>query len=281
MLESIDARFEPPSFVAHRASHAAANTTLWTPAHQQPASSPGPRPPPWSRLFSKAWLGQRPRSQLQVSTCPIPDERALRNAHSSPHPSVEASPRAVAEHPRPSPTHAWMQSPRAWLSEGVAALYGNPLGRETARTHSRLEELRVVTPPLALIEPASPGIGAGQAPGARHLSHLLPHQSHLCFWMLRMWPATLPSPRPARLHPTADNSLGYLATTDRLLREASRTGQRAPRSLLVLRRLVDADKGLPDLTIDSVFPRPAHTGQLPGRRQHLTQVYASAEVPVT
>ena len=59
-------------------------------------------------------------------------------------------------------THAWVQSPRAWLSEGVAHFMGT-LWIEKARGRDQaLGALEAARPALALAEPESPGLSLGQ-----------------------------------------------------------------------------------------------------------------------
>ena len=83
--------------------------------------------------------------------------------------------------------------------------------------------------------------------------------------------------------PADDTSLGYLsrpaarAVFEKLLEQAS-----VRRDLSwFFADWVDADKGLPDLTIDSVFPTPAQAGNWLVAVNVANSGYASAEVPVT
>ena len=59
-------------------------------------------------------------------------------------------------------THAWMQSPRAWLSEGVAHFMGTVWIEKQRGREKALEALDSARPALTLAEPESPGVGTGQ-----------------------------------------------------------------------------------------------------------------------
>ena len=97
------------------------------------------------------------------------------------------------------------------------------------------------------------------------------------------WPATLHSPphfAPTIQRPTT--VLGYLrdqgpGTFEKILEQAS-----VRRDLSwFFADWVDADKGLPDLTIESVFPCAAQAGNWLVAVNISNSGYASAEVPVT
>ncbi len=83
-------------------------------------------------------------------------------------------------------------------------------------------------------------------------------------------------------NPADDTSLGYLrdqgpSSFEKLLEQAS-----VRRDLSwFFADWVDADKGLPDLTIDSIFPAPAQAGNWLVAVNISNSGYASAEVPVT
>jgi hypothetical protein len=284
MLESSTLGFEAPSlFVASRASHAAANTTLWTLPTNEPAVESWTAAAAMVTPFLQGWLGQRPRSQLTVLDLPDPDDAPFETGALLATSIREASPEQLQNILAHALTHAWMQSPRAWLSEGVAHFMGT-LWVEKQRGRTRaLEELESSRLSLALIEPASPGIGAGQ-PLALAISPIYYRtKATYAFWMLRDVAGDAALSAALRAYdPTADNSLGYLrdhgpGSFEKLLEQAS-----VRRDLSwFFADWVDADKGLPDLTIDSVFPSPAQTGNYLVAVNISNAGYASAEVPVT
>ena len=284
MVENSTLGFEAPSlFVAARASHAAANTTLWTLPIDEAAVSSWTSAVAAVTPFLQGWLGQRPRAQLTILDLPDPDDAPFETGALLVTSIHEAPPEQLQNILAHALTHAWMQSPRAWLSEGVAHFMGT-LWVEKQRGRTRaLEELEASRAALALAEPSSPGISAGQ-PLALAISPIYYRtKATYAFWMLRdvAGDATLSAALRA-YDPSADNSLGYLrdkgpGTFEKILEQAS-----VRRDLAwFFSDWVDADKGLPDLTIDSVFPSAAQAGNWLVAVNISNAGYASAEVPVT
>ncbi len=279
--------FEAPSlFVAARASHAAANTTLWTLPIDEPAVQSWSAAAAAVTPFLQSWLGQRPRSQLTILDLPDPDDTPFETGAMLATSTREAPPERLQNVLAHALTHAWMQSPRAWLSEGVAHFMGTLWVEKSAAADGRtraLEQLEANRPALALAEPPSPGTSAGQ-PLAQAISPIYYRtKATYVFWMLRdlAGDATLSAAFRA-YDPAADTNLGYLhdrgpGTFERILEEAS-----VRRDLAwFFADWVDADKGLPDLTIDSVFPSVAQAGNYLVAVNISNSGYASAEVPVT
>ena len=279
--------FEAPTlFVAARASHAAANTTLWTlpidePAVQSWTAAAGAVTP-----FLQSWLGQRPRSQLTILDLPDPDDTPFETGAMLATSTREAPPDQLQNILAHALTHAWMQSPRAWLSEGVAHFMGTLWVEKSAAADGRtraLEQLEANRPALALAEPASPGMSAGQPLALAIAPIYYRTKATYVFWMLRdlAGDATLSAALRA-YDPAADINLGYLrdrgpGTFEKILGQAS-----VRRDLAwFFADWVDADKGLPDLTIDSVFPSAAQAGNYLVAVNISNSGYASAEVPVT
>jgi hypothetical protein len=284
MVDNSTLGFEAPSlFVAARTSHAAVNTTLWTlPIDEATVGS-------WAAAvgtvtpFLQGWLGQRPRAQLTILDLPDPDDAPFETGAmlvTSIHEAPSEQLQNILAH---ALTHAWMQSPRAWLSEGVAHFMGT-LWVEKQRGRTRaLEELESTRPALALAEPSSPGISPGQ-PLALAISPIYYRtKATYFFWMLRDIAGDASLSAALRAYdPSVDNSLGYLhdkgpGTFEKILEQAS-----VRRDLTwCFADWVDADKGLPDLTIDSVFPSAAQAGNWLVAVNISNSGYASAEVPVT
>ena len=279
--------FEAPSlFVAARASHGAANTTLWTlpidePAVQSWTAAAGAVTP-----FLQSWLGQRPRSELTILDLPDPDDTPFETGAMLATSTREAPPDQLQNILAHALTHAWMQSPRAWLSEGVAHFMGTLWVEKSAAADGRtraLEQLEANRPALALAEPASPGMSAGQPLALAIAPIYYRTKATYVFWMLRdlAGDATLSAALRA-YDPAADINLGYLrdrgpGTFEKILEQAS-----VRRDLVwFFADWVDADKGLPDLTIDSVFPSAAQAGNYLVAVNISNSGYASAEVPVT
>lgn len=277
--------FEAPSlFVAVREAKMATNTTIWTMASDEPSV------PSWAAAanavtpFLQGWLGQVPRSELTILDLPDPEDA----------PFESGALLATAIHPIPAEelngilahalTHAWMQSPRAWLSEGVAHFMGTLwLEKEQGRTRA-LESLEALRPALALVEPASPGVSPGQ-PLAEAISPIYYRtKATYVFWMLRDLAGDAALSAALRAYsPAADQSQGYG-------REPGGRGEfeKLIEQSTIRRNLdwffndwVDADKGLPDISIAKVFSEPAQAGMTLVGVTLNNAGYAAAEIPVT
>jgi hypothetical protein len=204
-----------------------------------------------------------------------------------------------------------MQSPRAWLSEGVAHFMGTlwlekQLGRQKA-----LEALESGRTAFALAEPPSPGESPGQ-PLAQAIAPVYYRtKATYVFWMLRDLAGDPALSAALRAYdPAADaaHGLGPNAGSGYFEKLVEQAGLRRDLSWFFA-DWVDADKGLPDIAIDSVFPAPAaspppliphstkeQSAVLPSGTEEISgpdaggwlvavnlsnSGYASAEVPVT
>ena len=276
--------FEAPSlFVATRTEQKANNTSIWTLPADEPAVETWTASIAVVTPFLQGWLGEQPRSQLVILDLPDPDDAPFETGALLATSIREASPVQLQNIVAHALTHAWMQSPRAWLSEGVARFMGTLwVERQSGRTRA-LEELEVNRPALALSEPASPGISPGQ-PLALAISPIYYRtKATYVFWMLRdlAGDASLSSALRA-YDPAADAGKGYLhdqgsGTFEKLLEKAN-----VHRDLSwFFADWVDADKGLPDLSIDSVFPAPAQAGNWLVAVNISNAGYAAAEVPIS
>ncbi|MDR3749052.1 MAG: hypothetical protein P4M04_13010 [Acidobacteriota bacterium] len=276
--------FEAPSlFAATLTPHSATNTTLWTlpideAAVQSWTTAAGAVTP-----FLQGWLGKQPRSQLVVLDLPDPDDAPFETGAMLATSIREAPPEQLQNVLAHALTHAWMQSPRAWLSEGVAHFMGTLWVEQKRGRTKALEELEATRPALALAEPSSPGVSTGQ-PLAQAISPIYYRtKATYVFWMLRDLAGDAALSAALRAYdPAEDMSKGYLhdqgpGTFEKLLEQAS-----VRRDLSwFFADWVDADKGLPDLTIDSVFPTTAEAGNWLVAVNISNSGYAAAEVPVT
>src|SRR5205814_2941325 len=82
-------------------------------------------------------------------------------------------------------THAWMQSPRAWLSEGVAHFMGTLWIEKQQGRQKALTALEAGRQPLALAEPASPGENPGQPLALAIAPVYFRTKATYVLWMLR------------------------------------------------------------------------------------------------
>lgn len=272
--------FEAPSlFVATRTAHTGPNLTAWTTADNNvnvdfwvdAAKNVTP--------FLQQWLGQKPRAELTLLDLPDPQDAPFETGAMLATSLRDADAHALEGILAHALTHAWMQSPRAWLSEGVAHFMGTlwiekQQGREKALT--ALEANRMA---LALAEPPSPGESKGQ-PLAEAISPIYYRtKATYVFWMLRdiVGDATLSAALRA-YDPSRDLGPQTVPSEFQMLLEQA--GERHDLSWFFM-DWVDADKGLPDLAIQSAYPSPEQAGNWIVAVNVTNSGYATAEVPVT
>ncbi len=299
-LSSATLGFESPSlFAAVRAEHHATNTTLWTLPNADEAVDEWSSAASTVTPFLQSWLGQAPRSQLTILDLPDPQDAPFETGPLLVTVVQPGSPDQLTGVMAHALTHAWMSSPRAWLSEGVAHFMGTlwlekKLGRDKA-----IEALESGRGALALIEPPSPGESAGQ-PLAQAISPVYYRtKATYVFWMLRdlvgdpALSAALRAYDPAQ---DAARGLGPDSGSGSFKKLLEQAGLRRDLSWFFA-DWVDADKGLPDITIDNVFftsvenaahtPSSSDSNAEPEANGWIVTVdlansgYAAAEVPVT
>jgi hypothetical protein len=268
--------FEAPSlFLASRTSHPATNATIWA----RPESTANI--PTWSNAaadvtpFLQSWLGQRPRSQLTILDLPEDGDIPFETGSMLATP-VRAAPADVLEGVMAHAlTHAWVMSPRAWLSEGVAHFMGTLWIEKTQGRERALQTLDNARSALALAEPESPGESDGQPLTACISPVYYRTKAAYVFWMLRDIASDPTLSAALRAYdPTQDTDPGYF---EKLIEQA---GQRKQLGWF-FQDWVYKDMGLPDLTIEGVFPSAA---SVPGSYLVAVNVanngYAAVEAPV-
>jgi hypothetical protein len=272
--------FDAPSlFVANRKAHPGTNLTAWTTPDNEVNVQFWTQAATDVTPFLQGWLGQHPRAQLTLLDLPDPDDAPyetgallvtrLRDADAEQLKGVLAH----------ALTHAWMQSPRAWLSEGVAHFMGTLWIEKQQGREKALSALEAGRPALALAEPESPGASSGQ-PLEQAISPVYYRtKATYVLWMLRdiAGDATLSAALRA-YDPAKDlENATHPSQFETLLEQA---GTRRNLSWF-FGDWVDADKGLPDLSVESAFPSPAESGNWLVAVNLSNAGYAQAEVPVT
>jgi hypothetical protein len=272
--------FEAPSlFVAIRTPHTAANTTIWT-LPEDEASVPA-----WTTAaatvtpFLQGWLGQRPRSQLTLLDLPDSQDAPFETGALLATSIRQADPEQLENILAHALTHAWMQSPRAWLSEGVAHFMGT-LWVEKQRGRSQaLGALEASRPALALAEPESPGQNVGQPLAAAISPVYFRTKATYALWMLRDVAGDASLSAALRAYDPAQD-FGRDAGRSSFEKLLEQAGARRDLSWFFA-DWVDADKGLPDLNIESVYPTAAEAGNWLVAVNVTNSGYVQAEVPVT
>ena len=275
-IEDATLGFEAPSlFFAIRTGHPANNVTLWT-KPESDANVTG-----WNEAaanvmpFLQGWLGVKPRSQLTILDLPDPGDIPFETGAMLATPVRAATSEVLDGVMAHALTHAWVLSPRAWLSEGVAHFMGTLWIEKQQGRERALATLDSGRSALALAEPESPGASDGQPLVACISPVYYRTKATYVFWMLRdiVGDATLSAALRAYdpEHDSAPDSFEKLLT------------QASPKSDLkwFFADWVYADKGLPDFSVGEVFSTAA---SVPG--SYLVAVnlanngYAAAEVPV-
>jgi hypothetical protein len=271
--------FEAPSlFVAVRTPHAATNTTIFALPENEAAVSAWTAATEVVTPFLQGWLGQRPRSQLTLLDLPDPQDAPFETGALLATTIRQASTEQLDGILAHALTHSWMQSPRAWLSEGVAHFMGTLwVEKQRGRTQA-LEALEAGRMALALAEPSSPGQSSGQPLAVAISPVYYRTKAAYVLWMLRdvagddTLSAALRAYDPAQDYARDIGRCSF----ERLLEQA---GTRRDLGWFFA-DWVDADKGLPDLAIDSVFPSTPTPGSWLVTVNVSNNGYASAEVPV-
>lgn len=270
--------FEAPSlFVATRNTHATETAGFWTVPNDDPAVESWTAAQTMVTPFLQGWLGQKPRSQLTVLDLPDQDDAPFETGALLATPIHEGPPEQLEHVLVHALTHAWMESPRAWLSEGVAQFMGTLwVERERGRTRA-LEELEANRPALALAEPSSPGVSSGHPLAAAISPVYYRTKAAYVFWMLRDLAGDAALSAALRSYDPSADTQRQPGEFERLLKQAG-----AKRDLSwFFADWVDADKGLPDLTTDSVFPAAAQAGNWLVAVNISNSGYAAADVPIT
>jgi hypothetical protein len=233
--------------------------------------------------FLQGWLGQRPRTQLTLLDLPDPQDAPYETGallatslREAPHEQLEG----LMAH---ALTHAWMQSPRAWLSEGVAHFMGTLWIEKQQGRQKALSALEAGRQALALAEPASPGENSGQPLALAIAPVYFRTKATYVLWMLRDVASDTTLSAALRAYnpgPVMSKEGGKDSGPGEFETEVEQAGARRDLAWF-FNDWVNADKGLPDLSIESVFPTAQQAGNWLVAINVVNSGYASAEVPVT
>jgi len=275
--------FEAPSlFVATRTPHPGANLTAWTlPEHAVTVKS-------WLAAaesvtpFEQRWLGQSPRTQLTLLDLPDPDDApwetgALFAVSLRDEPPAQLD--TVLVH---ALAHAYLgtgtQPTPEWFSEGAAYFLGSLWVEKQQGRDQALAMLEGGRSALALAEPASPGDGSGQPLATAIAPVFYRTKAAYVFWMLRYLAGDDGLAAALRVYDTGHNQdpAGGSNSFEKLLQ-----GSGAHRDLnWFFADWIYADKGLPDLSIEKVFPNAVQSGNWLVSVSVANAGYAAAEVPI-
>ena len=312
--------FEAPSlFVAIRTPHPGANTTVFALPEDEAAVEAWTTAATEVTPFLQGWLGQRPRSQLTLLDLPDPQDAPFETGALLATAIRQASPdqldgfliHALARAGMNSPQSPNSPQPPAWLSEGVATFMVTMWLEKQHGRDQALIALETGRAALALAEPASPGESAGQ-PLALAISPVYYRiKAAYVLWMLRDLAGDPALSAALRAYDPSqdfgkDTGLSHTpGSFEKLLEQAGvpsdrssslgwQAGVPSDRSSSLGRQAdsrrdlawffadwVNADKGLPDLSIAGVFPTSTSAGNWLVAVNVANNGYAQAEVPVT
>ena len=274
----------PSLFAAIRTEHAATNTNVWLKGAETGNLENWTGAAEAVSPFLAGWLGAPPRGALTILELPSADDAPYETGTLLATPMNDDGQEqleAVLAHVL---THAWVTPAKAgaggaaipeWLNEGVAYFMGTLwLEKKDGRTRA-LESLEAAREALALAEPSSPGESAGEPLAQAWSPVYYRTKAAYVLWMLRDMVGDEALSAALRGYYGAVNA-GRAASFETLLESASNRDLK-----WFFADWVDADKGLPDLTIDGVFPEAAEAGNTLVAVDVSNSGYASAEVPVT
>ncbi len=282
-LDGATVGFEAPSlFVAFRKAHHGPGLTAWTLPENEVNVEAWTTEADAALPFVESWLGQHPFSQLTLLDLPDPEDApyatgALLAACLRTEPRDQLDGMLVHAFTQAF-TCSSTQSPPAWLSEGVA-FFMNTLWVEKQQGREKaLSMLEVDRPALALAEPSSPGESAGQPLAVATAPIYYRIKAAYLLWMLRdlAGDAGLSAALRASYSAQEMGKDAHGSALETLLKQAG-----VHRDLSwFFADWVNADKGLPDLSIVSVFPNAAQAGTYLVAVNVANAGYAAAEVPV-
>ncbi len=279
--------FEAPSlFVAIRKSHPGSSLIAWTIPDNEVAVQFWTDAASAVTPFVQGWLGVRPRTQLTLLDLPDPDDAPFETGAMLVT-SLQEGPAdkldGVLVH---ALTHAFTepssQPVPAWLNEGLATFMESLWIEKRHGRDQALGMLEADRSALALAEPASPGESTGTPLAQATAPIYYRTKAAYVLWMLRDLTSddALASALRAYYSGTPDANIiqdpGTTCPLQALLKQAG-----VHRDLSwFFADWVDADKGLPDLTISGVFPNGAAAGTVLVAVNLTNAGYADVEVPV-
>lgn len=273
----------PSLFVAVRKAHPAANLTAFTIPDNDISVQTWLAEDTAVTPFVQDWLGHQPRAQLTLLDLPDPQDSpfetgALLATSLGVGPSGKLD--GVLVH---TLAHAFLASPQhpepAWLNEGVATFLESLWVEKQHGRDRALEMLESDRTALALVEPSSPGVSSGIALPIATAPIYYRTKAAYVLWMLRDLTSDQALSEALRAY-VADASSSASTPGTSLQALLKKAGIARDLSWF-FSDWIDADKGLPELAIDNVFPSPAQAGTYLVAVHVSNTGYAAADVPVT
>ena len=269
---------EPSLFVATRTAHTGDHVKAWTRTDDNSAVQEWLTEASAVSPFLEQWLGQHSSRNLTLLDPPDPNDAPFETGSLLVVPLVDQTAPELEHILVHTLTHAWLHGPPAWLNEGVATFLSSLWVEQHQGREKALEMLEAQRTALAIAEPSSPGESAGEPlPRATDPIYFRTKAAYV-LWMLRDL--------------TSDGALSSALQAWEAEPHTALHSGNAFEGLLkkagVTRDLswffddwVNADKGLPDLSIVSVYPSAAQAGSYLLSVTLANNGYAAAEVPMT
>lgn len=286
----------PSLFVATRTPAQIQNATLWMRTEDAAATSSWSAADDKVTPFLQSWLGDHPRAPLAVLDLPDPADAPFETgallatplgAMSSTNSETAAELDTILVH---ALTRAWLAAPGhakpAWLDEGLAGFLGSLWIEKQQGRERALESLEADRQALTLAEPASPGENLGPDSTQPLAEAWAPvyyrTKAAYVFWMLRDLAGEAALSAALRAYDSAKEDARSTGPGEFERLVESSAGANSGHDLRwFFSDWVDADKGLPDLSIDHVATEPAQGGETLVGVTLSNSGYAAAEVPVT
>ena len=221
------------------------------------------------------WLGPKPKRPLTVIDLPEADDAAYEQGGVLFMGITSDPPERLAETMSHALAHAYFQSPREWLNEGVPSFIASLWIEHVHDRELALENLESMRSALAFAEPGTPGAGPGE--DLLHASDAIYYRTKATYvlWMLRDLAGDKQLAAALRAYNAGDDTApDYF---ERVVERASGKDLKWFFDDWVYR-----DRGLPDLSIAGVnSSTAAHEGQYLVAIDIANDGFAETEVPVT
>jgi hypothetical protein len=271
--------FEAPSlFIAVRTPHSGAHVTAFTLPEDEVAVKSWLASAAEVSPFIERWLGSQSRTELTLLDLPDADDAPWESGPLLAIGFRQDAPQQLNSVLAHALTHAWMSPTPSWLNEGAANFMGIVWVERHKGRDQAVATLEAGRPALAIAEPASPGDGAGQPLSSAISPVYYRTKAAYVLMMLRDLigdDALASALRDVNAAPNQTDAT-QTALFEQSLKKA------APRRDFsgFFSDWIDADKGLPDLTIDKVFPNAVQSGNWLVSVSVSNAGYVAAEVPV-
>ncbi len=230
------------------------------------------------RPLAEQWLGAHPKRPIVVIDLPEQDDLPSEDRNILFAPLRQADAQDLTPVLAHMEGHAFFQSPRVWMNEGVAQFFTTLWTEHVAGRAAAIQQLNSQRGALALAEPAQPGKDAGQSLIEAYSDIYYRDKSTFVFWMLRGILGDGALGQALRAYdPALDREPSYLQRTVQSVH---------PKDLeWFFDDWIYRDRGLPDLSIASVYTRALLLHG--GTKNYLTSVEvqndgpSAAQVPVT